>query len=226
MPDVYDPIQSQMSVKSSQEILADYITDLEARSSVELWLYQTNVAPAPGNTLAHILEATFSGYTRATIASWGVIGVDTSNNAFSTAGLQTFACNGGGVNNSVYGSALTATVEGGLQASATNTGSGTGYSPIFTIVDAGAGYTAAPKVSLTGSAGSGAAAHSVLNANGTVNSIVLDSAGVGYSSYTVVIDEPYELIKQNVLSSTGISMSQSTDLISTYTQLIQPSNAA
>ena len=55
---------------------------------------------------------------------------------------------------------------------------------------------------------------------------MLDSAGVGYSSYTVVIDEPYELVKQNVLSSTGISMSQSTDLISTYTQLIQPSNAA
>ena len=108
----------------------------------------------------------------------------------------------------------------------TNSGSGTGYSPIFTIVDAGAGYTAPPAVSLTGAGGSGAAAHAVLNANGTINEIILDAAGSGYSAYAVQIAPPYELVKQNVLSSSGIPMAASTDLLPTYSQLVVPAAAA
>jgi hypothetical protein len=226
MPDVYDPIAAQMSVVSAKERLADFITDLAGRTNQQIWLYQTNVAPSPTNTLANFTIATFSGYAGQAIGAFGAVGVDPSNNAFATAGIFNFACNGGGVNNQIYGSLHVATPAGALQASATNTGSGTGYSPIFTIVAAGLGYTAPPAITLNGAGGSGAAAHAVLNPNGSIQEIILDSAGVGYSTYPVVIAAPYELIKQNVLSATGISMALATDQVPTYTQLIEPSGAA
>ena len=226
MPNVYDPQGGQMSSVSAQEKLDDYVTDLLARTTCQLWLYQNNVSPAPQNTLANFQPATYSGYAPVNVAAFnpsGTIPLDTNYNAVVTSLLFNFQCSGAGVNNQIYGSLLVATPVGALPASATNTGSGTGYSPTFLIVDAGLGYTAPPAISLTGSAGSGAAAHAVLNANGSINEIILDSAGSGYSSYTVVIAPPVELIKQNVLSTTGISMAKNTDVIPTYTQLIEPS---
>ena len=39
------------------------------------------------------------------------------------------------------------------------------------------------------------------------------------------LDPPLVLLKQNVLSQSGISMSLNTDAITTYVQLIEPSNA-
>lgn len=225
MPDVYSPIQAQMSVAAAEEILGDYVTDLEGRLNDQLLLYQNNVAPSPTNTLAVFQIATFGGYVSKAISSWTATAVDPQNNAYVTSALLDFACNGTAPSNQIFGSLHVATPAGGLQATATNTGSGGGYSPIFTIVDAGAGYTAPPPISLTGSGGTGAAAHAVLTSSGGIASIVLDSAGTGYSAYPVVIGPPLELIKQNVLSTTGISMSLSTDAIQTFTQLIQPAAA-
>lgn len=56
--------------------------------------------------------------------------------------------------------------------------------------------------------------------------ITLTNAGSAYTTYTVSVEKPLKLIKQNVLSTSGISMALATDLIVTYTQLIQPSVAA
>lgn len=226
MADVFDPQAAQMSVASAKSKLADFITDLNARTNVRLQLYQNNVAPSPTNTLAAFILANFGGYADATIASWSAVNVDTNNNAYASSALITFQANGNAPANTIYGSILVGTPSGALQASATNSGNGTGYSPIFTIVAGGLGYTAPPPISLTGATGAGAAAHSVLNANGSLNEIILDSAGSGYTTYTVVIGPPLELIKQNVLANAGISMSLSTDAIQTYTQLIEPAVAA
>jgi len=226
MPDVYDPIQSQMSQKSAQERLADYVTDLLARTNLQLWLTQSNVSPSATNTLANFTIATFGGYAPFNVTSFLAQAVDPGNNAYTTSQINAFACNGVGAGNSIYGNLLVGTPVGALAATATNTGNLTGYSPVFTIVDAGLGYTAPPVVSLTGASGTGAAAHSVLNANGSINEIILDTAGTGYTTYVVVIAPPMELIKHNVLSTSGIAMALSTDVLTTYTQLIEPSNAS
>ena len=45
-------------------------------------------------------------------------------------------------------------------------------------------------------------------------------------TYTLTLDPPLELIKQNVLSTTGISMALNTDALQTFTQIVQPSVAA
>jgi len=224
MPDVYDPINAQMSVQSAKERLSDFVTDLLARQNLYLWLYQNNVAPSPTNTLAAFQEATFSGYTRFNVTTFTAVGVDPNANAYVTSQMNAFACNGGGINNNIYGSVLVGTPVGGVQATATNAGSSGGsYGAAFTITNNGAVYTAVPTVRLNGATGSGATAVAVLNANGTFASITLTAAGAGYTTYTVLIDPPLELIKQNVLSAGGIPVALSTDVVTTYAQLIEPS---
>ena len=183
MPDVYSPINAQVSVKAAQEILADFITDLNGRANVELWLYQNNVTPQPTNTLAAYVEATFSAYTRFAIASWSAVAW-TRNITLTPHRPSRISCARAGVNNTIYGSILVGTNVAGTQAVATNAGNAGAYASSFTLSNAGAGYTAIPKVSLTGATGSGATAHAVLNANGTLASIVLDSGGSGYTTYT------------------------------------------
>jgi hypothetical protein len=225
MPDVYDPINAQMSVRSSIERLNDFVTDLLGRSVLQLWLYQNNVTPAATNTLAAVQEANFSGYSRFTVGSFTATAVDPLNNAYVTSSLADFACNGGGVNNTIYGSLLVGTNPSGVQATATNAGNSGAYASSFTITAGGSGYQVAPAVHLTGATGTGATAHAVIT-NGVVTSIVLDTPGSAYTTYTVTIDAPVELLKQNVLTQAGISMALATDALQTYCQLIEPSQAA
>ena len=225
MPDVYDPIQAQMSKISAQERLADYVTDLLGRANLELWLYQNNVAPGPTVNLGAFVEATFGGYSRFTVSAFTAVAVDPSQNAYVTSALADFACNGSAPANTIYGSILVATNPTGVQATATNAGNAGAYAALFVITNAGSGYEIAPKVHLTGATGAGATAHAVLGAGGSITDIVLDTPGAAYTTYTVVIDPPLELIKQNVLSNGGVSVALATDAVTTYTQLIETSNA-
>lgn len=227
MPDLYDPQQAQMSQQSATERLADYITDLLARPNLQLWLYSNNVGPSPTTTISAFVEAVFSGQSRFNVlaAGFNTPGVDAQSNAYATSGMAEYVSAAGGVTTTVYGSILVATPAGGVQAVATNAGAGGGsYSAVFTLSNAGAAYQVAPTIKLNGATGSGATAHAVLNANGTISAIVLDTPGSGYTTYPVVIDPPMELIKQNVLSSGGIPMGTVGQIINTYTQLIEPSN--
>jgi len=57
------------------------------------------------------------------------------------------------------------------------------------VDDGGAGYSSAPGVAVTGD-GSGATAHATIDANGSVNAIVVDSAGTGYTTITLTLDGP------------------------------------
>ena len=56
----------------------------------------------------------------------------------------------------------------------------------ITIVNPGTQYTAAPIITILGD-GAGATAHSILNTNGSIQSIVIDNAGTGYTSAIVNI---------------------------------------
>jgi len=227
MPNVVDQAARQISKAATIEMLNDFITSLAGGAELELWLYQTNIAPSPGNTLATFAaaEATFSGYSRQTGLTAGDVGYDASGNAFTTYGLQQFACSGAGVSNTIYGSLFVATNQSGTQATATNAGNAGAYLSSSVITDAGSGYLVPPIVTITGATGSDAAAYATI-ADGEVTGIVFTNLGSGYTTYTMTIEKPLYLVKQNVLSASGISMALSTDLITTYTQLIQPSVAA
>jgi len=55
-----------------------------------------------------------------------------------------------------------------------------------TVTAAGAGYTSAPDVTITGGNGTGATAHAVLDTQGRVSKIIIDSAGTGYTAAPTV----------------------------------------
>ena len=220
MPDLYDPIQTQVTPPAAVEILSDFITDLLARTHLYAILYSNNVALTPQITLQQLTEATFGGYARQTVSSFNGPYIDPNHAAYAQSPLLTFACNGT-ASNTIYGSALVGTPPGATPATATNAGAAGGYSGSFTITGGGSGYQFPPAVKLTGAGGSGAAAHSVIT-GGVVTDIILDSPGTGYSTYPVVIDPPLQLIQINQLSTSGISMALSTDALPTYVQLTQP----
>jgi hypothetical protein len=224
MADVYDPVGAQMSQQSATERLAQYITYLQGLTNLQIWLYSNNVVPAPANTLANFTEVNFGGYARATGIMFGSQGLDVNANAYATSALVTFACSGASPSGTVYGSLLVGTPAGAVAATITAVGGIGGAYGSYTITNPGAKYSAPPKVTPTGASGSGFAATAVLT-NGEVTSLLVTNAGTGYSTYTMTLDAPLELIKQNVLSQNGISMALATDLIVTYTQLIEPSNA-
>lgn len=232
MPDLYDPISAQMTQLSAQDRLTDFIAELNLRTNLFLICYQTNVSASPTNTLASLSEATFSGYARTTLS--GTLNttqaVDSNNNAYNQPNQAFFASNGGGVANQIYGTALVGSPRTGTATAPTVTGTGgTGGSYVGLVPAATAAvYQAPPAVRITGSLGVGGAAAtavSVLNASGNVASITITAAGSGYTTYTATLDPPLVLIKQNVLSQTGISMALVTDGLPTYVQLIEPSNA-
>jgi hypothetical protein len=64
---------------------------------------------------------------------------------------------------------------------------GTAFTGIYEInlTNAGSGYTSAPTVAITSGSGSGATAHAVLNADGTIARIILDTEGSAYIGATV-----------------------------------------
>lgn len=155
MPNVVDQLAGQLSANAAGEMLKDYIAYLATGGTErQLWLYTNNVALNPNNVLMNFTEATFSGYSRATGLTAGDVGLDPGNNAYTTYGLQQFACSGAGTDNTIYGSIMVCTDQEGTQATATNAGTGGSYITTFVVTNAGAGYTTPPLVSLTGATGS------------------------------------------------------------------------
>ncbi len=226
MPDVYDPISAQMSSNAAIDQLNALIADLVGRTTCQLELYSNNVAPAPGNSLAAFVEATFSGYSAVSLITPFTdadVGLNPNAVAYADAGIASFACDGGGNTNTIYGAVITATPGTASTATATATESGGVYNSGFTITGAGAGYTRAPKVTLTGATGSGATATATINGAGQVTAITLTNGGTGYTTATVSIEAPLELIKQIVFNNGPISMALATDLINTYAELAEPS---
>lgn len=221
MPDLYEPIATQQTAGSALQALSDYMVDLLALTDLKVILYQNNVVPSPTMDISALVEADFGGYTRQTVAALSGPFLDSSNQAYSQTALLTFTADGSSAN-SIYGAALVGTPAGATPATATNPGNAGAYDPAFVITAGGGGYQTVPKVRLTGATGSGATAHAVLTA-GMVTDIVLDTPGSAYTTFTVDIDPPLELIQLSQLSNSGIAMALTTDALPTYIQLTQPS---
>lgn len=221
--DVYSPLSSAVTVLAAQEQLSDYLVDIAARSIKQVGLYANNVTPNVNLTLANLTEASFGGYARITATPFTAIGRDPQGNSYATTPLLVFQANGNAPSNLIYGAFLVATKPGGTTATATNAGNGSGgYDTDFNVTNAGAGYEAAPPVTITGADGIGASAHAVINASGQVTSLVLDAAGSGYTTYTLTMQAPVELVKISQLSQTGIAMGAATNQLVTFMQVQMP----
>jgi hypothetical protein len=191
MPDLIEPASTTISNNEMFNLANQEKTALLANSSVQLGLYTNNVTANRNTKLSDLTEATFGGYSRQTISAWDGPYLDPTGNAYLLSPLQVFTCNGSG-SNQCYGAFL-ASVNSGVQATATNVGNSGAYASAFVITNGGTLYETPPKVHLTGATGAGATAHAVLT-GGVVTSIVLDNPGSAYTTYTVVIDPPMSLV--------------------------------
>jgi hypothetical protein len=216
--DLTVPQQTVLTNAENLAIAAAEAAALTASSLVQMGLYTNNIVPGRDTTLSTLNEATFGGYGRTTIAAWDGPYVDATGNSWITSGLQVFTADGTS-SNQIYGSFL-ARENAGVHATATNAGNAGAYAALFTITNGGTLYESPPKVRLTGATGSGATAHAVLTA-GVVTSIVLDTPGSAYTTYTVVIDPPMSLVAVNQFTA-PIGMSLPTDAIVTNQEISIP----
>lgn len=72
-----------------------------------LRLFQNNHVPAVGDTNANYTEATFSGYAAVALGTWNAAYLNGSNKGETDADVASFAHNGGGVSNTIYGAYVT-----------------------------------------------------------------------------------------------------------------------
>jgi hypothetical protein len=224
--EVLPNLQSQTVIAAALEQLADYITDLEARSVVELWLYNNNVTFTPNMTLSSFSESNMGGYTRFNVLSGGFTtpAPDPQWRAYTSTQLAVFTYTGGQTD-TIYGSALVATNPNGVQAVGTATLTSTAVSALAFSND-GSGYAVAPKVTFSGGGGSGAAA-TVTISNGAIGGYSIITGGTGYTAApTVHIDPPLELIVANQLSQSGIPMSTVGQNVLCTGQIVVPAAAS
>lgn len=228
MPNLLLPQQSQQSNVCMKAALDDLITDLLARTELIIALYNNNPTLAPTNVLSQFTEATFGGYARFNVLTSGFnpSAIDSLNNAYTDCVTsQFFACNGTSSDN-VFGCLMAATVSGATQALAHNAGAGGNYSQPSIVDNGGTSYSGFETVTATGATGTGAKLKIGSVSNGVVQSITTVAAGSGYTTYTITIEKPLQLIKANLLSNTGIPIALSTDAISTQMQLTMIPTAA
>jgi hypothetical protein len=91
-----------------ENLVLEMIVNKTAAQNLVLKLFQSNTTPAEGDTAGTYTEATFSGYSSATLTgtSWGA-----ASGSISYA-QQTFTHNGGATSNSIYGYYMTQTTSG------------------------------------------------------------------------------------------------------------------
>lgn len=215
--DVKEPQTLTWNLYSVMTMLRVYLTEL-LLDDLQVMLYQNPVTILPETSMAELIEANFGNYSRGDIASWSDVYKDSVGNSYALAPLHIFSCDGSS-GNTIYGMAIVAG-NGGDQATATNPGNSGAYDAGFVITDGGTDYTAAPRVRLTGATGSGATAHSVIT-NGVVTSIVLDTPGSGYTTFTVELDPPMNLIEAGNFP-TPITMTDATDALAVVPELAIP----
>ena len=84
-----------------ENLILEMMVNKTAPQNLTLKLYQSNTTPAETDTAASYTEATFSGYSAATLtgASWGAA----ASGTITYGSQQTFTHNGGATSNSIYG---------------------------------------------------------------------------------------------------------------------------
>lgn len=96
---------------TGENLALEMVVNKTAAQNLVLKLFQSNTTPAEGDTAVTYTEATFSGYSAATLtgASWGAASGGTIAYA-----QQTFTHNGGATSNSIYGYFMVQTTSGTL----------------------------------------------------------------------------------------------------------------
>ena len=96
-----------LKVPNASELFILDLLVVELFDNAVLHLYQNNITPADGDTLATYTEATFSGYAEITLDAWSAAFTDAGNKARVEEEAREFLHNGGAVNNSIYGYYIT-----------------------------------------------------------------------------------------------------------------------
>ena len=157
----------------------------------QMRLVQTNTPITSTTQWGSPVEANYSGYAPIAISAYEAPGIDPAGNVYSNGGLQVFANNGGGTGNIIYSAVIVAQIPGSTQATGTvTTGAGVVSAPVITL--AGAGYLVPPKVTVLGG-GTGAVITATITA-GAVTALTLVSGGTGYTSATIVIEPPLQIV--------------------------------
>lgn len=96
---------------TGENLVLEMVVNKTAPQNLVLKLFQSNTTPAEGDIAGTYTEATFSGYSSATLtgASWGAASGGTIAYA-----QQTFTHNGGGISNNIYGYYMIQTTSGTL----------------------------------------------------------------------------------------------------------------
>jgi hypothetical protein len=203
------------------EMLADWKTDLLARTYLKIWLFSTNTAIGPTTNLGALTPANYAGYAPITVASLNGPATDAANNGYLTTPEAFFTCSGGGVTNSIFSAGLVANIPGSTAATGTVVTT-LGVISAPTVTGGGSGYISAPNVTVLGG-GTGAVVTATV-AGGVVTALTLVSGGTGYTAATLVIDPPLELVA-GALFQAPRPMAVATDALPVVVQLTQPAGS-
>lgn len=179
------------SIVGMIQMMALWIVGLLAGAQLQVRLYTGGTTIAPTTTLASLTEANFSGYAPITVSALSAAAVDNAGIVYTVSNLVQFRNNGGGVGNSITNACIVATIPGSTQATGTvTTTAGVISAPVITA--AGSGYLTTPSVTIAGG-GTGASITATV-AGGVVTALTLVSGGTGYTTATIVIDSPLQIV--------------------------------
>lgn len=98
---MYNVVPTPTLLTQLTALLAEYPT------TSLVHLYTNNFQPTPASVVGDFTEATFTGYTAATLTAFGTPFLNAANNAQSVAPGITFTCTGTTVTQTVYGYFIT-----------------------------------------------------------------------------------------------------------------------
>jgi hypothetical protein len=156
-----------------------------------LWakLFNNDFVVSNAASLENLVETTSPGYAPIAVTVLNGPFQDIGNNAYMTSPELTFTNTGGG-EDQIYGAYLCKVT--GAAATATFTLSGGAYTdPVIT--SGGSGYEQPPRVTITGATGAGAIITAQIT-DGVVTGITIVNGGTAYTTVTVSIEPPLELI--------------------------------
>lgn len=169
-----------------------YQTVIQAQT-VEARLFASSSGPFQRTTtLSALTEMTFPGYARISISAWDGPYQDADGDTYLVSPQLLFERNSD-AGPAEFAGGVYLVKQTGTQA----TGSATvtaGAVTAISVTNPGDTYETPPTVEITEVGGSGATAHTTLNPDGTVASVVVDTGGTGYVTPTVTIEPPWHVI--------------------------------
>ncbi len=206
---------------AQQEMLGDYFTDLLARTYLKTALFSSDTQITPTTVLAGLIECSFTGYARQTIASFNGPFIDQASGlAYGTTPELVFRGPTSGSGANVYNCAILGTIPGSVVATATvTTTMGVISAPVITA--AGGPYSVPPNITVAGG-GTNAVVTCTLNGSGGVDTVTVMDGGSGYTDATLIFDPPVEIVAFNNFANPS-QLNVSTDALPLIQYLTVPS---